>query len=192
MKEAKRAKVDDKPSALDVDGLSLHSDFITAKEEQTLLEAINAATWNTSLKRRTQHYGFEYNYTSKDAAKPASPIPDWCAFVIDRLLERKVLLERPDQLIINEYKPGQGIANHIDHVKSFKDGIVSVSLGSPVIMDFTSRASGEVRELLLEPRSALCLFRAARYKWMHGIQARKVDNGVPRTTRVSLTFRKMK
>jgi hypothetical protein len=36
------------------------------------------------------------------------------------------------------------------------------------------------------------LERDARYKWFHGIAARKKDHGKERGTRVSLTFRTMK
>jgi len=111
-------------------GLQLTHEFLTAEEETTLLERIDASVWNTSLQRRTQHYGYVYDYSNKNAAEAAPPIPEWCTFVVDRLLEQGLLHARPDQLIINEYKPGQGIYPHVDSVASFEDGIVSVSLGA--------------------------------------------------------------
>lgn len=172
----------------DIKGLTLLEDFLTVEEERQLLEHIDAAQWNTSLKRRTQHYGFEYNYTSKDALKPAEPIPEWLNFVIDRLK----LPERPDQVIVNEYKPGQGIAAHIDNTKMFGDTIVSVSLGSQVMMDFTRNKGTEREQVLLSRRSAVFLTGEARYKWFHAIAPRLTDGSVKRTRRVSLTFRKMK
>ena len=44
----------------------------------------------------------------------------------------------PDQLIVNEYQPGQGISAHIDCEPCFKNTIVTVSLGSVYEMDFIS------------------------------------------------------
>lgn len=41
-----------------------------------------------------------------------------------------------DQLIVNEYEPGQGINPHIDNIKLFKSDIASLSLGSDCIMIF--------------------------------------------------------
>ena len=41
-----------------------------------------------------------------------------------------------DQMIVNSYKPGEGIRSHIDLMK-FDDGIAIMSLGSPATMTFT-------------------------------------------------------
>jgi alkylated DNA repair dioxygenase AlkB len=42
----------------------------------------------------------------------------------------------PDQLIVNEYIPGQGIGDHVDHTKLFGQEVVSISLLSDVVMTF--------------------------------------------------------
>lgn len=179
---------------LHVSGLTLTNDIINQEEETALLTALDAETWNTTLARRTQHYGYEYDYRNKDAKKEAPPIPEYCGFLVDRLLERSVLKERPDQMIVNEYRPGQGIAPHVDHVGAFADGIVSVSLGSDVMMDFINVATPSLKkEGVLPRRSALAMHGVARYKWRHGIAQRTVDPVCgKRRRRVSLTFRKMK
>jgi alkylated DNA repair dioxygenase AlkB len=41
-----------------------------------------------------------------------------------------------NQLIINEYEPGQGINPHVDNTTLFTDTVVSLSLGSEAIMNF--------------------------------------------------------
>ncbi|GIL48411.1 hypothetical protein Vafri_4560 [Volvox africanus] len=41
-----------------------------------------------------------------------------------------------DQAIVNLYRPGEGIAPHVDLAR-FQDGIVGVSIGGPVVMHFT-------------------------------------------------------
>lgn len=151
--------------------------MLTQEEESSLIKLIDAQSWDTTLKRRTQHYGFRYDYTSKEAAEKVQDIPKWCHFIVARLTEQAVLCEEPDQLIINEYTPGQGIYPHVDDVKSFQDGIVSISLGSPIVMDFVNNRNSSIKkELLLTKRSALCLHRDARYQWRHGITSRLSDN----------------
>ena len=165
--------------------------FLSCEEERSLLCNIDAGVWNCALSRRTQHYGFVYDYSSKKAAHKTTPIPNWCDYVVDRLLEMGLLDVRPDQMIINEYL--QGIYPHVDNVHSFEDGIVSISLGSAVIMDFVLNSDPTKKnEVFLPPRSAICIHGAARYDWRHGIAARKSDHGVKRGRRVSLTFRKMR
>lgn len=177
---------------LGVKGLCLLSGFISREEEQKLLECVDEGVWNTSLKRRTQHYGFVYSYSSKGLAQAAPPIPPWCDFLVDRLLEQAVLTDRPDQMIVNEYEPGQGIAPHVDSTAFFEDGIVSVSLGSDIVMEFLHERTKEQKAATLTRCSALSLHGVARFEWRHGITARKTDNGVKRQRRVSLTFRKIK
>ncbi len=174
-----------------IEGLQLEEDFVTTQEEEELLKHIDASEWNTKLNRMTQHYGFEYVYASTTSTA-TTPIPEWCNMIIDRLLEKKLLSVRPDQMIVNEYIPGQGIGLHTDHVKLFADGIVSVSLGSDIMMGFQNTETKEMKHLSLPTRSALVLHGVARYKWRHGIKQRSSDGGVKRGRRVSMTFRKMK
>jgi hypothetical protein len=70
-------------------------DFISAEEERELLKWIDASPWDTRLKRRTQHYGYIYEYGSKTLT-PTQPIPDWCKGLMDKLPFT------PTQLIVNE------------------------------------------------------------------------------------------
>lgn len=174
----------------DIKGLYYQPNFINTDEEKYLIRNIDNNQWNTSLSRRTQHYGYLYDYRSRQALIPTNAIPDWSTFVINRLIDKNIINFVPDQMIINEYKPGQGISPHIDSVLSFENGIVSLSLGSPVVMEFTKDSTSI--ETILERKSIIALHDDARYKWKHSIPARKSDNGVPRSRRLSLTFRKMK
>ena len=104
--------------------------------------------------------------------------------------------EVADQVIVNEYLPGQGISAHIDCEPCFKDTIVSMSLASNCIMYFTNESDRTLKiPVLLEPRSIVVLTRQARYEWMHSITARRYDEWegirLERGRRVSLTFRKV-
>lgn len=171
-----------------VKGLKLFEDFITPTEERELLAHIDSGNWDLRLSRRTQHYGYIYDYTKKSAAERADPIPEWCASVVERVAAE--FTRQPDQLIINEYKPGQGIAPHTDDVRSFGGTVVSLSLGSDVVMDLSKPGDDPVA-VKLPRRSLLVLTGDARYVWRHGIASRKKDGNVARGRRVSMTFREM-
>ena len=123
------------------------------------------------------------------------PLPQWAEEIADILCERRLAPERPDQVIVNEYDPGQGIASHVDCQPCFTATIISLSLGSPCVMGFTHKRTRQTVPLLLEPRSLVVLQDEARYVWLHGIPARKTDQygekTIRRERRVSLTFRKV-
>ncbi len=53
-----------------------------------------------------------------------------------------IVRHTPDQLTINDYDPGAGIPAHADTHSAFYDGIVVVSLLSPVVMEFHQPTSG--------------------------------------------------
>lgn len=181
----------------EIPGLFYVENFVTNKEAFDLINEINKKPWNLSLKRRTQHYGYSYDYKSShlNFSTITEPIPDFVKFLLPRLNEQDSLKDySPDQLIINEYVPGQGISAHIDRTTDFEDKICSLSLGSDAIMEF--QKDGVKKEVLLKENSLVILTKDSRYLWTHCIPGRKSDkiNGVTkqRRTRISLTFRKKK
>jgi alkylated DNA repair dioxygenase AlkB len=180
-----------------VSGLTYISNFIDTATESHLIKTIDAQPWITELKRRVQHYGWRYDYKARSVTNDLriGALPDWLQSYAARLQQAGIFSETPDQVIINEYQPGQGISAHIDCVPCFTDTIASLSFGSPCVMDFTHSKTGEKSSLLLEPRSLLVLTGDARYVWQHAIPSRKSDKRcgqtITRTRRVSLTFRKV-
>jgi alkylated DNA repair dioxygenase AlkB len=180
-----------------VSGLSYIPDFIDSAAESHLIRTIDAQPWITELKRRVQHYGWRYDYKARSVTNDLriGALPNWLQSFAVRLQQAGYFPEIPDQAIINEYQPGQGISAHIDCVPCFADTITSLSLGSPCVMDFTHSKKGEKSSLLLEPRSLLVLTGDARYIWQHAIAGRKIDRYqgriISRTRRISLTFRKV-
>lgn len=180
-----------------VQGLRYIPDFITKEEEQDLLNQINGNEWLSDLKRRVQHYGWKYDYRSKniDYSMYLGELPYWAGTLAKRLFSRSLTSELADQVIINEYMPGQGIANHVDCEPCFGDSIVSLSLGSVCIMNLINLETKEKIEVILEPRSAIVIKDESRYKWSHGIPPRLADtiNGqyTHRKLRLSMTFRKV-
>lgn len=186
-----------KPAAPTITGLTYIADYIDESTESALLEIIDSQSWMHDLKRRVQHYGWRYDYKARNVTSDLriGALPDWLQTYAVRLQQGGLFAEIPDQVIINEYQPGQGISAHIDCVPCFADTIASLSLGSPCVMDFTHGKTGEKSTLLLESRSLLVLNGDARYIWQHAIAGRKTDrhNGqiIQRTRRISLTFRKV-
>lgn len=178
-----------------ISGLKYVPEFINEKEHEELWQAIYKEPWLTDLKRRVQHYGWKYDYKSRsiDYSMFLGELPSWAKPIAHRLYKSGYLPNMPDQLIINEYQPGQGIANHVDCEPCFGSTIITISLGSKCVMDFINIKTKEKIEVLLEPRSLAVLSEEARYNWSHGIAARKIDKFTnvksDRQLRISMTFR---
>lgn len=180
---------------INISGLTYIPNFISTEEHDFLLSQIDQQSWLTDLKRRVQHYGYKYDYKARTVDNNAylGTLPDWLLSVSNKLHDDSVFSSMPDQVIVNEYLPGQGISAHIDCVPCFADTIASLSLGSPCVMDFSNPQTSEKKSVVLKERSLIVLSGPARYKWQHAIPARKSDiiNGIKteRVRRVSLTFR---
>ena len=126
------------------------------------------------------------------AANRLGDIPEWLSWLCNRLSDESIFKETPNQVIINEYMPGQGIAPHVDYLSNYGNTVASLSLGSPVVMDFISEEKKKISHLL-EPRSLFVLSGSARFNWKHGIAPRKMDHFlgtvITRGRRLSCTFR---
>ena len=169
-----------------IKGITYIKDIITKEDEKILIDDINTrGIWDHTLSRKTQQYGYKYNYYNSDIQK-IQDIPSWLEGIRDEVYEEA------NQILINHYFPGQGIAPHTDK-NTFGDTIVSISLQSGITMDF--RQQNEiVSNLYLEPRSCLILEDNVRWNLQHGITKRKYDvvenKRIPRGERISITFRK--
>jgi len=173
-----------------ISGLLYISNYITTEEETSLLKTINKQNWDNTLSRRVQHYGYRYDYKARTVTPETyiGDLPKWLNDLAVQLKEEGLSEEVPDQVIVNEYQPGQGISAHIDCEECFGPRIFSLSLGSTAIMEFTLSGKPK-KEILLERRSLVMMYGNARSIWKHSIPARLKDNGIERGTRISLTFR---
>jgi alkylated DNA repair dioxygenase AlkB len=178
-------------------GLTYIPNFLSEETERKLISSINSEIWLSDIKRRVQHYGYKYDYKSRriDYSMFLGNLPLWAEPIAYKLFSKDLITEIPDQMIVNEYLPGQGIANHVDCEPCFKETIVSISLGSSCVMDFIRLNDKLKKSLLLERRSVVVLTGEARHLWSHGIIGRKVDDykglQIPRSNRISMTFRKV-
>ena len=176
-------------------GAVLVRDLVTEAEERRILYRIAQAPWLTELRRRVQHYGYRYDYRRRGAGRhvPAAPFSRWVAAMAKRLAPHFAGAV-PEQCIVNEYLPGQGIGMHADH-SDFGPVVASLSLGDDWPMQFRpcsvrpyARGALTNDEVLVLPRrSALVLAGTARTAWMHGIDAARTRDRA--TTRISATFR---
>jgi alkylated DNA repair dioxygenase AlkB len=179
------------------EGLVYLRNFLTEEEGEELLRHIDNEAWLSDLKRRVQHYGYKYDYKTRkiNNSMHLGALPSFFSPIIARLLAQGILATPPDQVIVNEYLPGQGISPHLDKVELFEDHIVSISLNSPCVMEFKHKRTGAVHHQLLETCSLLLLKGPARYQWTHAIPARRKDEwlgeSIVRKRRVSVTFRKV-
>ncbi|WLD97052.1 alpha-ketoglutarate-dependent dioxygenase AlkB [Agrobacterium leguminum] len=178
-------------------GVVYFDGFLSPEEEAAVAHRLDAGVWSTELKRRVQHFGYRYDYKARAITAEAylGPLPPWLGVFAERLVTTGYCRDLPDQVIANEYIPGQGISAHVDCVPCFDDGIVSISLLSTCEMVFRELRGSVICGVLLQPRSGVLLRDAGRYGWTHEIPARKSDivNGVKtaRGRRISLTFRKV-
>ncbi|MBA0053272.1 alpha-ketoglutarate-dependent dioxygenase AlkB [Streptomyces sp. AJS327] len=180
-----------------VPGLIHVGDWLGPEARAELLAEIDAAPWSTPLRRRVQHYGHRYDYgrrgVTADVRSTVPPLPVWARRMAARLVREEFLDRAAEQVIVNEYEPGQGISAHVDSVPEFGPVVAAVSLGSRCLMDFTHPGDGTRLAVPLAPGDLLVLTGPARFTWRHAIAARKSDPGatgrVPRGRRVSVTFR---
>lgn len=170
-----------------IPGLEIFPNFITPAQETYLLNLVDQSTWDESMKRRVQHYGYRYSYKARraDASTYLGELPlplQKLASTLPRCTQT------PTQAIVNEYLPGQGISAHIDCKPCFGPQIYSLSLGAPTVMKWT-HPHNPTQEIHVAPRSLMLFEGDARSTWKHAIPARKKDHGIPRQRRVSITFR---
>ena len=178
-----------------IPGLHYYRDFLEEDVQRVLVDRIDDHSWRSDLERRVQHYGWRYDYRARTVASEMrlGPLPDWIEGVADRLYAETGLFDRaPDQVIVNEYEPGQGIALHVDR-DCFGPAVATISLGDDWEMKLRP-VGGERKDdrlIMLARGSALVMTGEARFRWMHGIDRRKTEDGGKRRRRrrLSLTFR---
>ena len=181
----------------DIEGLRYIQEFLSDDEQDRTLREIDKAVWRNDLQRRVQHYGWRYDYRSRVVSPDMriGEFPVWLQNLGAKLCEAKFFDQIPDQAIVNEYLPGQGIAMHIDR-QCFGPVVATISLGDTWNMDLRPLHGprGKTKQILLEVGSVLILSGDARYKWMHGISPRQREREEHgdwrcRERRLSVTFR---
>ncbi|KAI8898703.1 hypothetical protein BC833DRAFT_417885 [Globomyces pollinis-pini] len=165
-------------------GLSLHKHALNNTQLNQMLQFIKDQNWFNELKSRNQVMKFG------ELDSIFEPL-DTIGF--DNL-PHSICSRYPlfDQLIANDYQPGEGLIPHIDLAR-FMDGILIATLLGTCIMEFTN--DFYKYSVFLEPGDVVILTDESRYQWKHGIPARTFDTidgkDIHRTRRISITLRKM-
>lgn len=200
-----------------VPGLTLHRDFITQSEEQSILAFLNDPSkckWRTDLSRRTMHFGGTYclmpSKTESPSAKPqilqAPSMPEKFDWLLQKMVDADIFPndQRPQYCIVNEYTANLGISAHTENFQ-FGEPVVGLSLLSPCPIRFyelTKPFDGSVRsgkagkaektgrkeDVQMPGRSLLVMRGESRWKWQHEI-VRSTKGRDLGWKRVSLTFR---
>lgn len=174
-----------------IPGLYYIPNALTVAQEKELIDYLDGpqATWErvteSSTARRVQHYGYRYDYKRRTVSGPTHLIPEQWRSILG-------LGYQWNQVIVNEYDPGQGISAHID-APVYGDTIICYTLGSGATMRFTKPETGEVVDLYVTPRSVYIMSDVARYGWKHEMISRKTNTvdgqTIPRSRRISITLR---
>lgn len=178
-----------------VPGLLFYPDFISESMEAELINEIDSQTWVVDYDRRLQYYGYRNELeTPYNLIQFPVAMPPLIYNLSKDLVEQQIVSVQPDQVIVNEYAPGEGLRPHKDR-NYFENQICGVNLGSGCIMRFIKIAGGDVVDVEMPRRSVYVMQDDARYKWNHSVPARKKDtidgNLKHRERRLSITYRKV-
>lgn len=157
-----------------IPGLTLYENIITQDFERILLSEIDSQQWDHTLSRRTQQYGFKYEYKKKDfslrTAQQAPNPPEQLRSILS-FFRSQCPRHHFNQVIVNEYVGNQGIGAHTDHL-AFGSLIAILSLNEGVDMIFRSSMNKSQQHIVyVPPRSALIMERDARYLFTHEIRS---------------------
>lgn len=194
--------------------------FITEAEEKLLYDKVYSAPkpkWVQLSHRRLQNWGGLPH--PKGMVQEA--LPQWLRDVSAKVASLGVFGgERlPNHVLVNEYKPGEGILPHEDG-PLYYPVVTNITLSSHTVLDFylprksnadeagdeDAKAVSPIGSLLLQPRSLLITSGALYTDYLHGIEPRTEDvvdetiqnldacstelgTVLQRGTRVSLTIR---
>ncbi len=173
------------------EGFRYRPDFLTADEEQDLVERFADLPFREFEfrgyrgNRRVLSFGWQYDFDRMELQR-TDDMPVFL-FPLRERAARFAGLEAADfqHVLLTEYAAGAGIGWHKD--KPMFAEVVGISLRSPCVFRFRRKAGTkwERATLVAEPRSAYLLQGPSRTEWEHSIPA--VDN-----LRYSITFRNFK
>ncbi|GMH44317.1 hypothetical protein BSKO_12251 [Bryopsis sp. KO-2023] len=147
-------------------------DYITSDVEERLLQKTfeKKAKWVKLSGRQSQYHGgmIHGNFLIQ------VPLPDWLEDLTERMNEHTDIFggNPPNHVLVNAYKPGQGIMPHEDGPLYFP-GVCILSLGAPAVIRFWERCqctnAPPLISIYLAPKSLLVFSEAAYEKCLHGI-----------------------
>ncbi|EXJ63809.1 alkylated DNA repair protein alkB like 6 [Cladophialophora yegresii CBS 114405] len=160
--------------------------FITQTEEQRLTNEIlkvPESRWTVLTHRRLLSLPSTLTGPAHDTLL-AAPLPAYLESIVARLKEEKYFEftphKAPNHVLINEYKPGEGIMPHEDG-PAYSPVTATVSLGSHTVLEIYKKNEQGEREanptwrILQEPRSLLVTTGDMYVSTLHGISRIHID-----------------
>ncbi|KAJ8045292.1 Alpha-ketoglutarate-dependent dioxygenase alkB-like 6 [Holothuria leucospilota] len=194
----------------------------TLKQETAKLGQVNDITLQYCKKQFAESVMIPGCGTPRGLPHPkgmiAEKLPQWLEIYANKIAKLGVFEERvPNHVLVNEYKPQQGIMPHEDG-PLFYPVVTTINLGSHSVLQFyqhSSKQDGDSQSenhsepiftLLLKPRSLLILKDSVYTSYLHGIAEcvedtvddnvanlssteNKVGEVLTRGVRISLTIR---
>ncbi|KAF8900126.1 hypothetical protein CPB84DRAFT_1680744 [Gymnopilus junonius] len=172
--------------------------FITPEEEQYLIRKICESPqplWKSLANRRLQTWGGEITTKGTLVPQPLPPFVNKFPDLVSRIKATGFFKNsphaEPNQIIMNEYLPGQGIMPHEDGPRYYPV-VATLSLGSHAVFHYyryQAEADGDavssgqgrsinmipVSSVLLEPRSLIISSGSIYTSHLHGIDALEED-----------------
>tara|TARA_R110000772_G_scaffold2410_4_gene8621 strand:+ start:83969 stop:84550 length:582 start_codon:yes stop_codon:yes gene_type:complete len=169
----------------DIPGLNYHSDFLTDKSQQQILDVLDTLDYQVINGRPTKYFGLNYTHRKKTHDSKKEEIP----LFFDLL---KPLNIKFDQLVIEYYRRDDG-HHYLNESDLFSDDIIILPIGSCFKYDFVRNDKSV--SFLVEPKSLLLISGESR-KWKRSIRPRIKERFnsiiIPRTEFYVLTFRNIK
>lgn len=178
--------------------------FLTPAEEVSILQKIPTQRWTQLSHRRLQAHP---STLTKNNTLLAAPLPAWLTTPVMERMRGYGIFENtphhvPNHVLINEYRPGEGIMPHEDGL-AYAPVVATVSLGGSLCLDIVHKPTysgkdedGSMEDattekgmsdedtkkkypiptrILQEPRSLLITTGAAYKEYMHGIASIEID-----------------
>ncbi|KIW25018.1 uncharacterized protein PV07_10694 [Cladophialophora immunda] len=163
--------------------------FITPSEEQQILNDIHKlpeSRWTVLTHRRLLSLPSTLTGPARDTLL-ACPLPAYLDTIVARLEQGKYFEnsthKAPNHVLINEYKPGEGIMPHEDG-PAYDPITATVSLGSHTVLEIYKKNEAGEREakptwrILQEPRSLLVTTGEMYVNTLHGISEIQTDENL--------------
>jgi alkylated DNA repair protein alkB homolog 6 len=136
--------------------------YITPELESRVLDqGVNSVQLTPLRNRSAQMFGG--TVTPSGLADPV-PLPIWLDIFSKRLFDEYVFPFKPNHVLINEYKPGDGIMPHTDGPAYFPL-VSTLSLGSPIVLQFWK--DGQPSFGVYLPQRSLVIFIGSLYYELH-------------------------
>ncbi|KIW96371.1 uncharacterized protein Z519_03440 [Cladophialophora bantiana CBS 173.52] len=166
--------------------------FITPSEEEQILNAIRRlpeSRWTVLTHRRLLSLPSTLTGSARDTLL-AAPMPAFLDTIVTRLQQDQYFEtsthKAPNHVLINEYKPGEGIMPHEDG-PAYDPITATVSLGSHTVLEIYKKNEDGEREvkptwrILQEPRSLLVTTGEMYVTTLHGISEIQTDEDLNTT-----------